>query len=441
MPGKKFSQYYGQGGGNGNNVVYKGAIYEPSDFPPLATVAIGDEYSVGLNNAVISITSSGGEATAKLDSTTYNKIIDLTDFSMEGTDQPEYNGVYNITKLGSNQIKYAITGTPVSPATGSPRIRWPLSVTDNDPTKTDTGQVGYNGDELRWTGTSYDYIGQDRLLKDDGVNLEPVNPRNINLPTGKDYKINDVSVVKYTTTTPTTSTVGGIPAGTSYTAEQLVSVVDQLLHEYLPPAFISFAISGQTTPIEVGTQISGLKDFTWNTSNQGNITANSISIYDITNSATLFTGLANDGTEQYDFTPAITKTTQASNVWMVEGINTKLQAFVRNYTVSWYWRKYWGTSPNDTMLEAEIKALTSSSLSNTGLGTYSFAAAIDEYKVIAIQEGLPQPTTFKDQLTGFNVPMESPYVVSVTNDYGITTNFNIYRTTNKLGGDLTIIAS
>jgi hypothetical protein len=50
---------------------------------------------------------------------------------------------------------------------------------------------------------------------------------------------------------------------------------------YQNPTFSSFSFP-QSTPIEVGTIISGNKTFTWATTNTGNVSANSISILDIT---------------------------------------------------------------------------------------------------------------------------------------------------------------
>ena len=50
-------------------------------------------------------------------------------------------------------------------------------------------------------------------------------------------------------------------------------------------------------------------------------------------------------------------------------------------------------------------------------------------------------TTFKDSTTNLDVPMEAVYTVSVTNAYGITTNYNVHRTTNILGSTINIIIS
>jgi hypothetical protein len=50
-------------------------------------------------------------------------------------------------------------------------------------------------------------------------------------------------------------------------------------------------------------------------------------------------------------------------------------------------------------------------------------------------------TTFKDSLTLLNVPMEAPYIINVTNGFGIATNYYVYRTTNILGAAINIIVT
>lgn len=213
---------------------------------------------------------------------------------------------------------------------------------------------------------------------------------------------------------------------------------------YQNPTFSSFNIQGLANPLEVGDSISGVQTFQWTTTNSGNVLANSIKIYKVTGGlAVLLTGLANDGSEQYNFATPIQFTTNSSYTWRIEGATTEAlpTLFNRDFTENAYWRKYWGTNPNDTINGAQILALTSSNLDNNGLGTLSFDAADQEYKYLAVESSLTQPTVFTDQDTGFNVAMESPFTVSVTNSFGITTNYSVYRTTNKLGGAITIIYS
>lgn len=63
-------------------------------------------------------------------------------------------------------------------------------VTDNDATKTNTGQSFVEGQEFYWYDTGWVIMGDDRLWGDDGTSLSPVATRKINIPTGQTYDVN-----------------------------------------------------------------------------------------------------------------------------------------------------------------------------------------------------------------------------------------------------------
>lgn len=257
----------------------------------------------------------------------------------------------------------------------------------------------------------------------------------------------EIAGIVNTNTNLTTATIGGLPAGSSVLGDTPTETLNKILFPYQAPAFTAFGISGQANPIEVGDSISGLKTFTWATSNSANIQANSINIYKVTGGLQLLAGmgnLANDGSESYTFPSPIQLITAGSYIWRIEGTNTQLATFIRDYTQNWYWRKFWGTNASATLTETQIEALVSQNLSNATTGNYSFAANAGQYKYFSFQKDLPQPdylADFKDQSTGFNVAMEAPYLVTVTNSFSIATDYYVYRTTNQLGGAMTIVVS
>lgn len=246
-------------------------------------------------------------------------------------------------------------------------------------------------------------------------------------------------IVTYTNSTPVPVTIGGIDAGTTFTSASMQYMFDSLLYPYQYPAVTSFAIAGQATTLEVGDSIAANRTFTWATSNSANVSANSISIYDQTASVLISGGLANDGTEATAY-PAVTKTTNTSNVFRLDAKNSKNQTISRTYTVSWQWRVFNGSSVTEgPLVESEVEALTTSSLKSGFAGTYSFAAG--GYKYIAYPASFGTATLFTDQLTNFNVAMQAPYTVSVTNAFGQTTNYNVHRTTNVLGSSINIVVA
>jgi hypothetical protein len=91
------------------------------------------------------------------------------------------------------------------------------------------------------------------------------------------------------------------------------------------------------------------------------------------------------------------------------------------------------------LVETDIESLRVGNLSSTFVGTYSFVAG--GYKYISYPSSFGTATSFKDVDTNFNVAMEAPYIISVTNTFGQTTNYNVHRTTNILGGAITIQVS
>lgn len=244
----------------------------------------------------------------------------------------------------------------------------------------------------------------------------------------------------YTNATPTTQTVGGIAAGTTFDNVSYDNMWTQLLYPYQEPAFSSFYFS-EGDPQEVGyTIVSGNYTFTWATTNSSNVQTNSISIKDTTNSTVLATGEANDGSALVNLPVGIQKNTKATHVWTVSGYNTNSSTFTRNYTINWYFKVFYGESASSALTtSADVKGLRANNLVANSPATYAFLA--NNYKYIAYPSSYTTLTTFVDAATMLNVAMESYTVVSVTNDNGVTVNYNVHRTTNKLGGSINIIAS
>jgi hypothetical protein len=239
--------------------------------------------------------------------------------------------------------------------------------------------------------------------------------------------------VTYTNASPTPSDLGGIPAGSTFSAVANSDMWTALLYPYQYPAFTSFSISGQVTTVEVGDSISGAQNFIWLTTNSGNVATNSINIYDITGSATLFTGLVNDGIESYSFPSPIQLVTPGSYVWQIEGTNTNTSptTFSKNFTVNWKWLMHSGASANFTLTNAQILALANSSLATTFPTSVNFAGG-STYFWYWIPASFTQPTIFRDTTTGFQIDMQAAVTQSVTNANSIAESYKGYRSTYQL---------
>lgn len=68
---------------------------------------------------VTSITYSNGIATATVNIKGGHGLLDGDPVIIAGADQTAYNGTFNITYINSTQFSYPVTGTPVTPATGT----------------------------------------------------------------------------------------------------------------------------------------------------------------------------------------------------------------------------------------------------------------------------------------------------------------------------------
>jgi hypothetical protein len=258
----------------------------------------------------------------------------------------------------------------------------------------------------------------------------------------------------YTNATPMPEAVGGYDAGTTFDSVQFSDLMDGLLYPYQSPAFTAFAISGQATTVEVGTTVSGTKTFTWSTSNSANVAANSLSIAD--ESGPLQNGLADDGSEAIAV-GSVQRTTPGTYTWTIAGMNTNTPpaAFDRDFSITWLWKVYAGTSVSATLNEAEIEGLSDyATLTNSAVRTYVLSAG--GYKYLAIPASFTAPSSFKDEATGFNVPMadssdDAAYsgaanglsyaTVSVTNAQSQVTTYRVYRTKNTVGAALNLVVA
>jgi hypothetical protein len=210
------------------------------------------------------------------------------------------------------------------------------------------------------------------------------------------------------------------------------------------PAFTSFDISGQGSPIEVGATIaSGAKTFEWTTSNSVDVQPNSISIVDTTASVTLASGLANTGSDVITIS-AITNVLPSVQTWTINGLNLSSQTFSDTFTVLWEWRLYAGSSANVTLTANQVKALDDfDSLVAAFAGTYSITNASVVYYYLAWPVSLGLMSSCVDANTGFPISMAtvadnaaysntangfSYAIVSVTNANSVTTNYAVYRT-------------
>jgi len=260
----------------------------------------------------------------------------------------------------------------------------------------------------------------------------------------------------YAGDSPTTVIVQNIPSGTDILGYTYDELFQNIYAPYVAPAFTSFGIT-QTTPIEVGTTITGLKSFSWVISTASNLQPNSVSVIDVTNGNTVLqSGISNTSPQNVNI-GSVQKIVSSSNQWRATAINTKSNVLTSLVaTVNWWWKLYYGVNANPTINEAQIEALTGV-LRATQVGDFVFPVL--NYKYFCFPDTTPfgNINAFKDVATGVDVIMAdstddafystqqpnglSYGIRSVTNAQSITVNYRVYRTKFQLGGAITIRVS
>ena len=283
---------------------------------------------------------------------------------------------------------------------------------------------------------------EDSLAADD-LDVLPIvqlNEDNSLLETRK-IKLEDVRdfSTKFDNDTPVPTTIGGITAGTVFSDSSLGQVITQLLYPYQQPAFSSFTVSG-LSDAEVGfTYIASDRNFTWGLTNAYNVQPNTVTITDVSNSNTILaSNISNTGPVSLPV-PALTKTTATNHQFRISAVNSQSNSFNRLFTINWRWAMHYGESALPSLSSADVTGLRVKTLVSNSTGTLNMAEGGYKYICYPVSFGLK--TTFKDQSTNLDVAMESAVTVSVTNIYGISTNYYVHRSTNTLGGSIVIIVS
>ena len=249
----------------------------------------------------------------------------------------------------------------------------------------------------------------------------------------------------YTNPAPTTTTLGGIPAGSTFSAQTMQEMFDALLYPYQNPSFSSFSRGNLSSTYELGqTLLIGSQTFTWGTSNSPNISAGTVSIIqNFSPTKTLYgpsTNVFSTATTLTDTYSAGTSTT--TTLYTINAYNThgsQLSTTIsRSWRPRWYYGKFSGTSINSS----QLITLSNSALVSSVVNTYYTIAASSgsDYIYFAIPNTLGQPSDFRDSTGGCfgtNHPYAVQGTVSVVNAYGVTINYTVYRFTNPTAGAIT----
>ena len=103
----------------------------------------------------------------------------------------------------------------------------------------------------------------------------------------------------YDLSSPSTVEVGGIPVDTTLTGKTSNQLLEEMLTPYQTPTFSSFS-SEMSTPVEMGTVLTGSKQFTWSFTDSGNVAASTMCIIDVTGAAPIATNISTTSPQSAD---------------------------------------------------------------------------------------------------------------------------------------------
>lgn len=286
------------------------------------------------------------------------------------------------------------------------------------------------------TDTEQEITGKKVFKGEVIVETDPVNPTDaVNLQTLTEKIADAGGNVLYNNADPTTATIGGIPAGTTFTDKSITDMFNMLLYPYQVPT-ITGVSTNYNTILEVGAATTNTISVTWTTSNQSNIKADSVKVIvngvDVTPADT---PLPKQGTQPFTITP-LTRTSDGTLPVKVQITDVKNDVKEKTTNIVWKSAIYYGTFAGTSLTAADVLALQNKLLDDKFKRSYSFPGG--GYKFVCYPARLGNATNFFNSVNNLPVPMEKLADVEVTNVNNVTQTYAVYRSTNVLGGAIDI---
>lgn len=248
---------------------------------------------------------------------------------------------------------------------------------------------------------------------------------------------------------PVPEDVGGIRYGSNFSASgtpgpvSITTLLDTLLYPYQEPTFSAFTLdSPPSSIVEVGQSLQATAVFQWSFTNAENVEPNTVGISDSVEGS-LASGISNTPTFTHNYATAPVSNTPGARTWTISADNTEGVTFSRSFTVNWGLQVFTFTASAETLsASTDFSALPYALKTQSSVysGSYSFPEASGEYKYFVVPaDWSGGGVTWEDALTSLNVGVQNGGSIDITNQHGITTTYNIFRSTNKLGAAMDII--
>jgi hypothetical protein len=276
-----------------------------------------------------------------------------------------------------------------------------------------TGGTGTSGTTV--TGGNFDSING--ILTINNSNGTSVNISGFTTTNNPDVFTSNIPVVL-----SNNKTFGKFINGTTIPSSGLTSqqVISLACFEFLIPSFTSFNISGQPSPIESGTGISsGSKTFTWSNTNGNNISANTISIINVSAGNTILaSGLPNIGSDVITLSSTIPLTGTTTQIFQISAYNTQGTLFTGNYNIQSLYKIFYGDSSTTPIDSPSVRSLTSNRFTNAGNTFSLFTGTVNKTFSVAIPSTNTLVSVF--DVSASNADITSQYVLTTftVNDIG-----------------------
>lgn len=242
----------------------------------------------------------------------------------------------------------------------------------------------------------------------------------------------------YNGISPTTVTVGGLPAGSAIAGMTFEQIIQGIVAPYVSPSFSSFVISGQAQVVEIGTTITAPKTFTWGV-NLGSGTVPTIDIYNNTLGNTTLSGTPNDGVQSVTI-PTVNFTAQGQQQsYKGIGFNSQNSSNFSsaNFVITGSYLEFYGPTAFNSATSADVRALPNSRFENLS-NNFTMNTGTTQTIFEIVMRATKTLTSVIDTTTGFAVPIGSGagnFVLSTINVNDAAGNsivYNLYRLTNTV---------
>jgi len=257
----------------------------------------------------------------------------------------------------------------------------------------------------------------------------------------------------YTNATPVQVAHGGVGVGDTFAATPVSDMFDAILYPYIAPTFTALMVDARDPSVllEVGEAIPATPTFSWSfTGAAADFVSSSFDSIESLDTPLVYTfadKTVADGTEAATNGAAVKFLAPGAHRFKISGTDMNPdggEAVDLTVSYQWEWSVYADNSVATSVTGAQMILFSVFNEPATDAArTYSFpATSPGEYKYICVPASQAQPTSFKDDATGLNIPFEAPVTESaVTNSNGEDEDYKVYRSTNQMAAAMDIVVT